>query len=311
MVAKPLPDPGSWQPHGRAAETVSSAFHQRCRMAEEEILLQAGYERRMSIQNFDSGLPLEEMVRAALRQLLPTRYSVRAGIVVDREGRTAGDCDVVIFNDLWFPAVKAGPTPESRRTYLPVEGVYAIGEIKQSLDEGSLDAAMQKLVIAHRLLRPHTERRRIAENRTFGSDSHGLSNPLYSFIFATSLGEGCDLPSLIERFFQINKQLKRLEIIRALCVLDQGCVIWGFKDERGELRPAVFMFDDLRMPISPVYFDVDACPSPLFALLENLSLHLYHSVLAPEDLVPSYGLTSRGVKVPTDPAHSVAPDPDG
>jgi hypothetical protein len=246
----------------------------------------------MGVNNFDSGLPLEEIVRAGLQRLLPHRYGIRQGVLVDGQGQSAGDCDVVLFNETWFPAVKVGPTPQSRRTYLPIEGVYAVGEVKQTLTQATLDAAMEKLVTTHRLHRPRTHRARTVENRSSDSCRHGLSNPLYSFVLATGVGEGTTFQSLIERFFDINKQLRRLEVIRALCVLGHGCVIWGFKDQ-SEIRPALFMLEDLYLPIVPSYFDSSHAGSALYVLVENLALHLYHSVLAPEDLVTMYGRVNR------------------
>lgn len=310
MADKPLPDTTQWQPQRHAAETLASAFLQRCIAAEKEIVLKAGFEQRMSLHNFDSGLPLEEIVRATLRQLLPLRYSVRAGVLVDQQGQSAGDCDVTIFNELWFPMVKTGPAPESRRTYIPIDGAYAVGEIKQSLDEGTLDAAMQKLVTAHRLYRPRTDRHRLVENRSIDSCKHGLSNPLFSFVLATSLSPGTTFQSLIERFFDINSQLKRLEVVRALCVLDHGCVTWGFAYNEDEFRPALFMLEDLYRPIFPVFHKVPGCESSLYALIENLTLHLYQSVLAPEDVVPRYGLPHPAPSFPASLDVSLGPDPE-
>lgn len=309
MTSTPIPDTSEWQPHQDAAETLASAFLHRCIAAEKEILLKSEFEQRMSIYNYDSGLPLEEIVRASLRQLLPLRYAVRAGVLVDRQGQSAGDCDVVIFNDLWFPSVKAGPTPESRRTYLPIEGVYAVGEIKQSLNECTLDKAMKKLVTAHRLHRPRTHYQRVVENRSIGSCEHGLSNPLFSFVLATGLSHGTSFESLINRFYDINKQLNRLEVVRALCVLDHGCVVWGVR-EQDQTKPALFMLDDLYLPIVPIYFKAPGCESTLYAFMGDLSLHLYHSVLAPEDFVPSYGLSDHSVAVPRHQGISLPPDPE-
>ena len=70
------------------------------------------------------------------------------------------------------------------------------------------------------------------------------------------------------------------------------------------------MLDDLYLPIIPVYFKMPFCGSALYVLMENLALHLYQSVLAPEDLVPSYGLSDHAIAVPTSEKISLAPDPE-
>src|SRR5205085_7715913 len=114
-------------------------------------------------------------------------YSISAGVINDRNGKTAGDFDVILFNELWFPKVKVGATFQSRRAHYPIDGVYAVCEVKQTLDFKTLDDAMKKLVTCHRLNRPQTYAKRLTENRESVSCIHGLTNPLYSFILATDL----------------------------------------------------------------------------------------------------------------------------
>jgi hypothetical protein len=311
MTILDLPDPAEWQPRSSAAETLQTAFLQRCLSAEQVICVRAMAERNMNIDNFDSGLGVEDIVREEFRRILPARYVVDNGVVVDRDGRTAGDCDVVIFNEHWFPKVKSGASASSRRTYFPIEGVYAVGEIKQTLDCLGLDDALRKLITTHRLTRPATFARRLVENRESSSCSHGLSNPLYSFVLALNIAEGTTLEDLINRFYDINKQVKRLEMVRALCVLGRGTVTWGYHDrEIGGLTSATFMLEDLYESLVPVYQKVPQTESALFALLGNLMLHLFHSVLAPEDIAAIYGTSTRNIMAPKAPEIVIHPDPE-
>jgi hypothetical protein len=311
MAIPELPDPAEWQPRSSIPGTLQTAFLQRCVAAEQVIHVRANAECDMNIDNFDSGLGVEDIIREEFRRILPSRYAVNDGVVVDRDGRTAGACDVVIFNELWFPKVKAGASAQSKRTYFPIEGVYAVGEIKQTLDFASLDDALRKLVMAHRLTRPATFAHRLVENRESSSCSHGLSNPLYSFVLALNIENGLTLEDLINRFYDINKRVKRLEVVRALCVLGQGTVTWGFHDrEIGGLTPATFMLEDIYEQLVPVYQKVPQTESALFALLGNLMLHLFHSVLAPEDIAAIYGTASRDTKAPKSPEIAIPPDPE-
>jgi hypothetical protein len=288
----------------RAVDTLREAFAKRCSAAEESIRIHADYERRMGVHNFDSGIPVEDLVRDEFRRLLPSRYSVRSGIVVDATGYTAGQCDVVVFNDLWFPVVKAGPVESSRHHILPIEGAYAIGEVKQTLDEATLDEAMKKLVMCHRLERPETFAHRLVENREHCNCVHGLANPLYTFVFAVNLKEGVTFESLINRFFDISKKLRRLDVVRALCVLGHGTVVWGYEDPSdpsgSSTSPARFIEEDLFKPIYPVYFRADETTPASYALISNLLMHLFHSVLAPEDFAVNYGPLRPPSSVPTD-----------
>lgn len=147
------------------------------------------------------------------------------------------------------------------------------------------------------------------ENRESTSCKHGLSNPLYSFVLGLNIAEGVSFEDLINRFYDINKGLKRLELVRALCVLGQGAVVWSFKDRKqGGFTPALFMLEDLYEPVVPSYLHVKDVTSALFALLGNLMLHLFHSVLAPEDIAAIYGTSNRNVKAPT--ADEIALKPD-
>jgi hypothetical protein len=311
MQIPEVPNPADWQPRTDATETLQSAFLKRCTAAEERIHQRACEERLANIDNFDSGPGVEDIVREELAAILPSRYRVRCGVAIDRDGRTSGDHDILVFNEQWFPQAKAGATSSSRRSYFPIEGIYAIGEIKQTLGYETFDDAMKKLIMGHQLNRPHTHAKRVVENRESGSCTHGLSNPLYSFVLSVGLQGGLTFEELINRFYDTNRQVKRLEVVRALCVLGHGTVVWGYDDrERGGISPAKFMLEDLYEPILPMYFRAEEYQSALFALLANLSLHLFDAVLAPEDIAALYGSSLRTIKAPKSADVALPPDPD-
>lgn len=294
-----LPDTSTWQPRV-APNSLSAAFMKRCRAIEERIVLRSRHERELNIDNFDSGPGVEDVVREELSRLLPTRYTTKAGVLNDSRGHTGGDYDVVIFNADWVPEIKAGATPTSRRVHLPIEGVYAVGEVKQTLGYASLDEALEKLVVAHRLHRPPTSRTRIIENRELDSCRHGLTNPLYTFIIATRLEEGVSFDALVRRFAEINQGLRRLEVVRALCVLGVGTVSWVFRDDEGKIQPTLLMGEDLQKVLQ-IGFEPGSDESCAFySLTRVLMLHLYHSVLAPEDVAAKYGPSRNDIKVAQD-----------
>jgi len=296
MSRRKLPDTSGWLPRETQSGNLHGAFLRRCLAAEKLIALKSELESDMNIDRYDSGPGLEDIVREELSSLLPSRYTVTCGVVNDRLGRTAGDFDIVMFNDIWFPKVKPGATNRSRRVHFPIDGVYAVGELKSTIDHHALDDAMRKLVMCHRLKRAQTFAFRKTENREGNECVHGITNPLYSFVIAAGLRNGLEFEELVERFFLINQTLKRLEVIRALCVLGEGVVVWGYKSPGG-IKPARFMLDDLYEPIIPI---LPQSESALFGLVANLMLHLYHSILAPEDVVYHYGTGStEHVRVPT------------
>src|SRR5438046_577961 len=113
-----LPDPSLWLP--RPAQSVQNIFMKRCKGIEQKILLRAQLEREMNIDNYDSGLGVEDIIREELRDLCPSRYSIRAGTIDDCIGHTAGDFEVIITNDYWFTHLKTGATKESRKVHFPI-----------------------------------------------------------------------------------------------------------------------------------------------------------------------------------------------
>jgi len=287
-----LPDVSKWQPRKDTLADIEQSYRRRCEFVERRLRIRVAEEREANIDNFDSGVGVEEIFRDELEQLLPKRYQVTTGIVSDRHGYTAGHCDAVIFNEMWFPAIKAGATPQSRRRHIPIEGVYGVIEVKQSLSVKTLDEAMEKLVTCHRLHRPPTPKDRITENREAGSCLHAMSNPLYSCIFAVELGKRSDFQGLIKRFVELNRMLKRVEMIRALVVLGQGAAFWGYIDS-GEVRPARFTHEDLYSPIRPIYMPASRSNDTFYHFARDLSARIFDAVLGAEDIAAAYGDRER------------------
>jgi hypothetical protein len=283
-----LPDVARWQPREDSSADLAVSYRRRCQFVERRLLVRAAEEQAANIDNFDSGLGIEEIFRDELAKLLPARYGVTTGVISDRNGATAGHCDCVIFNDFWFPATKAGATEQSRRRHLPIEGTYGVIEVKQSLDARALDSAMEKLVVCQRLHRPLVARDRIVENRESGSCLHAISNPMHTAIFALGLGKRADFQSLVERFININKMLKRREIVTCLVVLGHGQLTWAYESDDG-IKPARFFYEDLYAPLRPAWTPAEQEGDTFYHYAMHLNGHLYSSVLGAEDIAALYG----------------------
>lgn len=307
-------DTSKWTPRKHPSETLENAFFRRCHQIEQEITGRLRYEKSFNENNFDSGWALEEIVRQAFRELLPKRYAIQAASISDSKGFTAGDCDVAVFNDFWFPVVKSGPTANSRRVYLPIEGVYAVLEIKQALTPRTLEEAMRKLVMCHRLFRPPSPYDRLIENDYRIACTHFISNPLFSSIIAAGLGDNVEMEDMVERFIRINQTLPRPDVVRSLCVLGHGNVTWGYNPPATlpatlpQLGPASFMTEDRYSELFPVYIPAQPTDSSFYQLAWQLLAHLFQSVLAPENIAHYYGRAVNDVKVPTTEGTSLLPD---
>ena len=244
-------------------------------------------------------MKLRVIFETQISKILPGRYDVQKAIVCDREGRTSGEHDIVIFNDHWFPNL-TGKNPIQKRSYLPIEGVYAIGEVKQTLNFDTLDAGVRKLVIAQRLNRPKIGWNRYTENRKFGDSDMGCSNPLFTFLIAVNHEENISMEDIYDRFFEINKSLNRQEMVRGLCVLNEYYFSWvTFNDLTKEFDVIKFDGEDensqLRLGLKLGKGKDESCFN---SLIMHLGGHLNNSILGSEDIFVAYGNDNHRIRVP-------------
>ncbi len=91
---KPLPDTSTWKPKRDRRVALRQTFLQTCRSMEARFRAEADIEKTFNINNFDAGLGIEDIVREQFRTLLPDRYAITPGVVLDRNGDNCGDCDL-------------------------------------------------------------------------------------------------------------------------------------------------------------------------------------------------------------------------
>jgi len=262
----------------------------------------------MNIDNFDSGPGIEDVVREELRLLLPSRYGIRSGVVNDSTGLTAGDFDVLLLNETWFPSIKAGATTGSRRFHFPVEAVYGVMEVKQSLNATALDKAMEKLVSVSRLQRdPAPEL--LVENRVTHVEGDQPMQPLFTAVLATDLGPDEDLEELVHRFVAINGQVQRREVVTALCVLGHGFASWSIRTEDGPPRLAFFGGDEVTEHLRPTFLRTspDATDSAFYELFTLTLGYLSTMVLPVDEIAVKYGAPQQ-VRTPVGRNWDMHPD---
>lgn len=286
-MKRSLPDVSTWQPGSSSEDSLRDALMITCQFAQRRIVSRAAAEARFNIQNFDSGAGVEDIVREELANLLPARYSVDAGVVDDRQGRTAGDCDVLIRDPLWSPVIKLGATASSRRRHFPIEGIYAAVEIKQRLGLDELDRAMEKMVTVSRLHRPENPYGHITENQhlPYHDQPGRVLNPLHTSVFATGLADGVPFDKIAARFGKINAMLDRNHMVTMLCVLDAGAA-W-YSVESGSPYDADFMRDrgeNLILQICAKEPD-----NTFYRWYALLAAHLTRSVLGLAGVFDAYG----------------------
>ena len=282
-----LPDVSAWQPRSNRSATLSRGLLVTCQAAQRRIIREAEIEREFNVDHYDSGSGLEDLVREELAKLLPARYLVDAGVVNDRDGRTAGDYEIVVRDGVWAPVTKLGATPASRRYHFPIESIYSAIEVKQTLGFQQLDDAMEKLVKLARLNRPGNPYGHITENQHLQEfDKEGwILNPLHTVIFGTRIRTCVAFRDLALRFGEINACLDRREMITMLCVLGHGAAWYSVRD--GGAANATFMGDrDQHLQLS--IHDKDP-EKTFYRFFVHLSGHLHRSVLGSQNIADSYG----------------------
>lgn len=92
-----------------------------------------------------------------LKKYLPNRYSVDKAIVIDSEGNTSHQIDIVIYDNWFTPFIFT----QNGFHYIPAEGVYAVFEVKPDISDSSdgltnIEYAARKIESVRQLKRTTT-----------------------------------------------------------------------------------------------------------------------------------------------------------
>lgn len=109
--------------------------------------------REFIVNNGEMGAAAEESWRKWLRDYLPKRYRVDKAIIVDCDGNTSDQIDIVIYDGQYSYFV----FHHEQILYVPAESVYAVIECKQDLNKAHLVYAGEKAASVRRLHRTSNE----------------------------------------------------------------------------------------------------------------------------------------------------------
>jgi hypothetical protein len=85
------------------------------------------------------GLNNEESIKSVIKSLLPTKYSVGSGMVIDSFGNRSRQCDIIIFDSSTYSNL----FNQTSNSLFPVETVLGCIEIKTFLDDSILDDVIE------------------------------------------------------------------------------------------------------------------------------------------------------------------------
>ncbi len=84
-----------------------------------------------------------------IKRYMPDRYAVDTGIIIDSDGKTSDQIDVVIFDNQYTPTL----LDQQNHRFIPVESVYAVFEVKPHIDKNYLKYAGEKAESVRKLNR--------------------------------------------------------------------------------------------------------------------------------------------------------------
>ena len=101
------------------------------------------------------GDAMEQSVRDRLEQILPRGIAVGSGCVIDTNGGTSRQMDVVLYERGLCPVFCINKSPET--TYYPAECVLAVGEVKSTIGKRELADSFEKIRSVKALHRAYTK----------------------------------------------------------------------------------------------------------------------------------------------------------
>ncbi len=145
-----------------------------------------------------------------LRDHLPHRYQAEAAFVVDALGHQSEQIDIVIYDRQYTPELY---NVEGQKV-IPAEGLYAVLEVKQTLDKGNIEYAGGKVASVRAL---HRTSARIVH--AGGEHEPRPLTPILGGILAT---EGGWNPPFGDPFVASLKERTQEERLDIGCVVDAG-----------------------------------------------------------------------------------------
>lgn len=85
-----------------------------------------------------------------LEEILPKKYGIDRGYLIDSNGNESDQIDIIIYDALYSPLII---TSQAGEKFIPVESVYAVVEVKPSINKNTLQYANEKIESVKKLKR--------------------------------------------------------------------------------------------------------------------------------------------------------------
>jgi hypothetical protein len=152
--------------------------------------LALGRDQRGIIRHHgEAGQIAENVVREVLRETLPLRYGIAKGKLANPSGTLSRHLDIIIYDALNYPALFID---ENHNQILPIEGAYAVIEVKSNTSKSILKEAFEELSSVARM---HPGKCRSS------NDMVDFYPPIMQIL---SLNDSRKLDSIHENFVELN-----------------------------------------------------------------------------------------------------------
>lgn len=177
---------------------------------QSQMIAQLNTNREFIHHPGSKGDALEEAWIEWLRKYLPNRYSVDKGIVIDYEGNTSHQIDIIIYDNWFTPFIFT----QNGFHYIPAEGVYAVFEVKPDLkgsvdDKTYIEYAGDKIESVRKLKRTSTD----MINAGVKTNARPLTKIVGGILCSTST------------IIKISTIEKHLKLLTGLKSIDFGCAV--------------------------------------------------------------------------------------
>lgn len=157
----------------------------------------------------------EDLLKEYLRKLLPEKYTISSGIIIDNAQCQSKQQDFIIHDSFDCPSF----FKTDSNSILPVESVYATIEVKSTLNYTTLEQSTKNIESVRKL-------KKLSNNNIIKKEYDDVY-PL-GFVFAYT--SNCSLEQLQKKLFEFNSNIDYQHRISMICVLDKG-LIFNVKKE--------------------------------------------------------------------------------
>lgn len=151
----------------------------------------------------------EDVLKKYLKELLPKKYEVTSGCIVDCSEKQSKQQDFIIFDNFNSPSF----VESEKEQIVPIESVYATVEIKSNLTIEELKKAIINIDSVHEL-----EKTKSTVPQLFSSPTRAPLSMIFSYTSDTSL------ENIAKNLDELNENIEYKNRVSIICILDKGLI---------------------------------------------------------------------------------------